>query len=115
MQEGGGTRESSRARLGGIPQTGYHELASDALLTGAGRKQGAPVVRGVDRERQRADLVGGVAVGRDAVRAGDDRVHAPRGDERGRRGVHHQRRRQAVVHQLVRRQARPWARTPRNP
>ena len=71
------------------------------------------MVAGGDREREGAELVRRVAVGGDAIRAGERRLHLARRHQRGRRAVRDHLVRNAVASQLPRRQAHPLQPRPR--
>ena len=73
---------------------------------------GSPGALRVDRQAERADLVGGVAVRRDPVRARNYHIHPPCRHQRGCRGVHDERCGEAVVHELVRGEARACSGNP---
>lgn len=66
----------------------------------------APVLLCIDGERVGADFVCRVAVGGDAIGADNHRIDLPGRHERGGGAVCYEGRRQALLHQLVRRKPR---------
>lgn len=96
-----GTRRLSTLNNNRTPEISSEALARQLRVSCEGKDEQterAPVVSGVDCEREGPDLVSCVAIGSDAVCTNHDRIHLALRHERGRRRVGYQRCRQPVVH-----------------